>query len=124
MGYRSEVKIATTREGYDLMCDRIDFISEGLDSYPLMGRERKPDFFDEENGCVVFGWDDVKWYVGLLCDVTNVQEALGELDEQKIPYEFCRIGESWDDIEFRTSGDNENLAIHVEPSVAIEVVSS
>lgn len=61
------------------------------------------------------------WYVGLLCDVSNVVEALGELDEQEIPYEFCRIGEGWDDVEFRTNGDNEDLSIHVEPSVAIEV---
>ncbi len=121
MGYRSEVRIATTREGYDLMCDRVDFISEGLDGYPLMSSERQPDFFDEEDGCVVFGWDDIKWYVGLLCDVSNVVEALGELDEQEIPYEFCRIGEGWDDVEFRTNGDNEDLSIHVEPSVAIEV---
>lgn len=120
MGYRSEVRIATTREGYGLMCERIDFISEGLDSYPLMGSERQPDFFDEENGCVVFGWDDIKWN-GLFCDVANVIEALGELDEQEIPYEFCRIGEDWDDIEFRASGDNENLAIHVDPSVSIDV---
>ena len=51
MGYRSEVRIATTREGYDLMCDRVDFISEGLDSYPLMGSERQPDFFYETDDC-------------------------------------------------------------------------
>ncbi len=121
MGYRSEVRIAATREGYDLMCERVDAVSEGLDSYPLMGSDRQPDFFDEEDGCVVFGWDDIKWYEGLLCDVTNAAEALGELDEQDIPYEFYRIGESWDDIEFCTSGDNENLSIHAEPSVAIEV---
>lgn len=44
-----------------------------------------------------------------------------ELDEQEIPYEFCRIGEDWDDIEFRTTGDNEDLSIHVEPSVSIDV---
>lgn len=121
MGYRSEVRIATTREGYDLMCDRIDFISEGHDSYPLMGSERQPEFFDEENGTVVFGWDNIKWYVGLFCDVTNVVKALGELYEQEIPYEFCRIGESWDDIEFTTSGENDELALHIEPSVAIDV---
>lgn len=30
MGYRSEVKIATTREGYDQMCERVDALSEGL----------------------------------------------------------------------------------------------
>lgn len=121
MGYRSEVRIATTREGYDLMCDRIDFISEGHDSYPLMGSERQPEFFDEENGTVVFGWDNIKWYAGLFCDVTNVVEAMGELEEQEIPYEFCRIGEDWDDIELRTSGENDELALHIEPSVAIDV---
>lgn len=51
MGYRSEVRIATTREGYDLMCDRVDLISEGIDSYPLMGSERQPDFFYETDDC-------------------------------------------------------------------------
>ena len=121
MGYRSDVRIATTRDGYDLMCDRIDFISSGLNSLPLMGSNRRPGFFKEEGGCVVFGWDGIDWCVGLFCDVTNVEEALGELDEQGIPYEFCRIGEGWDDVEFRTNGDNEDLSIHVEPSVAIEV---
>ena len=121
MGYRSEVRIATTREGYDLMCDRIDFISSGLNSHPLMGSERRPDFFEEEEGCVVFGWDNIDWCVGLFCDVTNVAEALGELDEQEIPYEFYSVGEDWDVIEFRTSGENEELALHIEPSVAIDV---
>lgn len=125
MGYRSEVKIATTREGYDALLKIMDLKNKSKDvEYPLIGSDIDPGYFEEEGGSVVFGWDDIKWYVGLLCDVTNVEEALGELDEQEIPYEFCRIGESWDDIEFRTSGDNENLAIHVEPSVAIEVVSS
>lgn len=120
MGYRSEVRIATAREGYDLMCDRIDFISSGLNSHPLMGSERRPDFFKEESGCVVFGWDNIDWCVGLFCDVTNVVEALGELDEQEIPYEFYSVGDGRGDIEFCTFGHNEDLSIHVEPSVVIE----
>lgn len=33
------------------MCDRVDFISEGLDSYPLMGSERQPGFFYETDDC-------------------------------------------------------------------------
>ena len=45
MGYRSEVKIVTTREGYDQMCERVDTLSEGLGTSPLMGSCRKPDFF-------------------------------------------------------------------------------
>ena len=55
-------------------------------------REERYHDFDEEKGCVAFGWDSIKWN-NLFCDVANVIEALGELDEQEIPYEFCRIGE-------------------------------
>lgn len=76
MGYRSEVKIATTREGYDQMCERVDALSEGLGTSPLMGSCRQPDFFEESDGCVVFGWDYIKWYEGLLADVDNVADAL------------------------------------------------
>ena len=122
MGYRSEVKIVTTREGYDQMCERVDTLSEGLGTSPLMGSCRKPDFFEESDGCVVFGWDYIKWYEGLFADVSNVADALSEIDECGLPYEFCRIGESWDDIEFRPSCNNDELALHVEPSVAIEIV--
>ena len=111
MGYRSEVKIVTTREGYDQMCERVDTLSEGLGTSPLMGSCRKPDFFEESDGCVVFGWDYIKWYEGLFADVSNVADALSEIDECGLPYEFCRIGESWDDIEFRTSCNNDELAL-------------
>lgn len=94
MGYRSEVKIATTCEGYDQMCKRVDALSEGSGTSPLMGSRRKPDFFEESDGCVVFGWDYIKWYEGLLADVDNVADALNEINECGLPYEFCRIGES------------------------------
>ena len=116
MGYRSEVKIATTREGYDQMCERVDALSEDSGTSPLMGSCRKPDFFEESDGCVVFGWDYIKWYEGLFADVSNVADALSEIDERGFPYE------SWDDIEFRASCNNDELAVHVEPSVAIEIV--
>ena len=121
MGYRSEVRIATTREGYDLMCEKVDSLSDGLDRCPLMGTEQEPEFFDENDGCVVFGWDNVRWYEGMLVDVTNIVKALAELAAQEIPHEFCRIGETWDDIEFATSGENEDLSLHVEPVVYIDV---
>ena len=87
-----------------------------------MGSSCKPDFFEESDGCVVFGWDCIKWYEGLLADVGNVVDALSEIDECGIRSEFCRIGESWDDIEFRASCNNDELSLHVEPSVAIEIV--
>ncbi|WP_165249363.1 hypothetical protein [Adlercreutzia sp. ZJ141] len=122
MGYRSEVRIATTKEGYGQMCDRIELASAGFSTYPLMGPGRRPEFYEEDSDCVVFGWDSIKWYDGFLADVTNVTDALDKLEEDGVPYEFCRIGESWEDIEFRTVGNNDELTMHVEPSVYIEVL--
>lgn len=122
MGYRSDVRIATTREGYDLMCEHVDFASKGTGCYPLMGSKREPDFFDEEGGCVAFGWDGIKWDVGYYKDVTNVDAALRKLAEAGIPYEFCRVGEEYGDVEFSACGDNEMLSLHVEPVTCIDIV--
>lgn len=115
MGHKSKVRIATTREGYDLMCDRVDFISGGLPGDPLMGSTRQPDVFEEKNGCVLFGWNDIDWCVGLYCNVTNVVEALNELDEQEIPYEYYSINKSLDVFEFYASGKTPDLALRTSP---------
>ena len=122
MGYRSDVRIATTRDGYDRMCRFVDAASKDRKSYQLMGMRRQPEFYDEHDGCTVFGWDSIKWYEGSLPDVTVVCNALGELDKAEVPYEFCRVGESYDDIEFTSRNDNEALSMHVYPDVTIEIV--
>ncbi len=123
MGYRNEVKIATTREGYDALLEIMDLKSKsGNVEYPLIGSDIEPGYFEEEGGSVVFGWDSIKWYDGLYRSVDDVILALDEIGAKEHPYEFCRIGESWDDIEFRAVNENESLALHVEPSVAIEII--
>ena len=123
MGYRSEVKIATTREGYDALLEIMDLKNESVSvEYPLIGSDVKPGYLEEEGGTVVFGWDAVKWYDGLFREVDDVVEALAEIATKGHPYEFCRIGESWGDIEFSPANANASLALHVEPSVAIELI--
>ena len=125
MGYRSGVKIATTREGYNALLGIMDHKNESaFVDYPLIGTDIKPGYFEEENGTVVFGWDSIKWYDGLFREVDNLIEALAEIADNGYPYELCRIGESWDDIEFSTANDNETLSLHVEPSVAIEIIAN
>ena len=121
MGYRSDVRIATTCEGYDRMCGFVDAASEGRGTYPLMGSARQPEFYDEHDGCAVFGWDSIKWYEGCLPDVTAVCDALNELNKAGLPYEFCRVGESYDDIEFISRNDNDRLSMHVYPDVTVEI---
>ncbi|WP_165252860.1 hypothetical protein [Adlercreutzia sp. ZJ304] len=62
----------------------MDELSEGRDAYPLIGTEREPEFFEEQDGSVVFGWDWVKWYDGQLADVTDVSDALSEIADDGI----------------------------------------
>lgn len=121
MGYRSEVRIATTREGYERICKRVDDLGKSSNVYPLISTKVKPDFFDEEDGTVAFGWDHIKWYDGDYEDVTHVSKALAELEADGLPLEFCRVGESWDDIQFECHNDNDLLALHVEPTTSIDV---
>lgn len=121
MGYRSEVRIATTREGYERICRRVDELSARGDDYPLIGTNVSPDFFDEAGGCVAFGWDYIKWYDGDLDDVSNVSKALAEIEDDGLPVEFCRVGESWDDIQFECHNSNDELSLHVEPVTSIDV---
>ena len=121
MGYRSEVRIATTREGYERICRRVDELGKGSNVYPLIGTMVKPDFFDELGDSVAFGWDHVKWYDGDYEDVTNVSKALAEIEADRLPVEFCRVGDSWDDIQFECHNDNDLLALHVEPVTSIDV---
>ena len=123
MGYRSDVRIATTREGYERLCKHVDELSAGKNTCPLLGANRMPEFFEENDGSVAFGWDWVKWYDGTLVDVSNVTTALSSLIQDGVPCEFCRTGEKYDDIEFACYNENESLALHVEPSVSIETVS-
>lgn len=120
MGYRSEVKIATTQEGYERICRRVDELSIDHNCHPLIGEAIAPENFEQADGCVVFGWDFIKWYDTYL-DVINVTTALGELADEGIPYEFCRIGENWDDIEFSNCDDDGVLALHIEPDVTIGI---
>lgn len=50
MGFRSEVEIATTQSGYDMICKYVDELSAIREDYSLMGKDRQPEFFEKRNG--------------------------------------------------------------------------
>jgi len=54
--------------------------------------------------------------------VTNVMTALAEIEVDGLPYEFCRVGEEYDDIEFYCRNGNEALTLHVCPDTSISVL--
>lgn len=93
MGYRSQVALKTTTEGY-LLFKMFDDSIEAKEEKPLayMHIEKTP------TGFYKISHDDIKWYESYK-DIQNFMKMLDTLTEQDIPYKFIRIGEDEDDIE-------------------------
>lgn len=125
MGYRSSVTFVTTEEGYNRLvqeCDKLN--NERGITYPLLGSTIEPEELSHEEGCLIFGWPEVKWYstYGSVKVVENAYETIKELD---FPAERLIIGEAWGDVEFENCLGDPRLPVHVqprcEPVVVIEV---
>lgn len=95
MGYRSQVYLKTTTEGWILMKKMNDSI-ENPDNKPLQYAtvERT------KAGFYKITFDDIKWYDSYK-QVQNFNRVLVQCGDQDIPYSFIRIGEDTDDVEHR-----------------------
>jgi len=93
MGYRSEVYLKTTTEGWILMKKFNDSIATPEDK-PLYGAkvEQTSDGFYR----ISFSW--VKWD-DTYKSVQNFNEMMTQVSHKDIPFHFIRIGENYDDIE-------------------------
>ena len=99
MGYRSQVYLKTTTEGYLIIKRRNDSI-ENPDHRMLRYAEeikRTPAGFYRIWFC------DVKWYESTYAEIKQFMSALNDLVEQGIPYSFIRIGEDPTDIEYKVN---------------------
>ena len=99
MGYRSDVYLKTTTEGYLIIKRRNDSI-EKPEHRPLQYAEeikRTPAGFYKIWFC------DVKWYESTYEEIKQFMSALNDLVEQGIPYSFIRIGEDPTDIEYKVN---------------------
>ena len=99
MGYRSDVYLKTTTEGYLIIKRRNDSI-KNPDHRPLQYAEeikRTPAGFYKIWFC------DVKWYESTYEEIKQFMSALNDLVEQGIPYSFIRIGEDPTDIEYKVN---------------------
>ena len=105
MGYRSDVRIITSKKGFERLknyvSDRIAK-SNNPNIYNIMDDIE----FEYDNGySKYFGWNGVKWYYD---DVDFVMEGLEQLREEDMSYRFARIGENYDDYEEESyESDNE-----------------
>ena len=93
MGYRSEVYLKTTTEGWIVMKKYNDSLEKGYDQ-PLYGAEVNK----TASGFYKIEFHDVKWYDSYK-PVQHFNHALELMKEQDIPYSFIRLGEDTEDIE-------------------------
>lgn len=112
MGYRSDVRIRTTKEGLEIMKKFVEkYIEEkvpqekrnGYDYNLLNSAE-----ITEGSDCITLDWTDIKWYENCQGyeDVDAIMNSLDILDEKDIDYQYMRIGEENDDIDERWSINN------------------
>lgn len=95
MGYRSQVYLKTTTEGWIVMKKFNDSI-ENKEHQPLDGAEVNK----TKSGFYKISFDDVKWYDSYP-SVQNFNKVLDMYEEQDIPYSFIRLGEDTEDIEHK-----------------------
>lgn len=95
MGYRSQVYLKTTTEGF-LVIKRFNDSIENKEHRPLYGA----DVNKTESGFYKISFDDVKWYDSFK-EVENFMHTLDLLEEQEIPFSYVRLGEETNDIDHR-----------------------
>ena len=97
MGYRSQVYLKTTTEGWVLLKKFNDKIKEHDDQPLAYATVEKT-----SRGNYKITYEDLKWY-DTYTQVKNFNLVLDKFDDQEIPYSYIRIGEDTGDIEHRRS---------------------
>lgn len=95
MGYRSQIYLKTTTEGWLIMRKFNDSI-ERWDDKPLAYATVQR----TEKGNYKITYEDLKWYDSYE-QVINFNKVLDIYEEQDIPYSFIRLGEDTEDIEHK-----------------------
>lgn len=98
MGYRSDVYLKTTTEGYLIIKRRNDSI-ENPDHRMLRYAES---IKKTPSGFYRIDFDDIKWYESFE-EVKQFMGSLELLQEQDIPFSFIRIGEDPTDVEHKVN---------------------
>lgn len=110
MGYRSDVRIITSKKGFDELKKFTDnFLEEKNWKYGNLLDDSM--MIHENKFSKYFGWDSIKWYdyIDGYEDVSAIMDGLKHLEENDLSYRFARLGESLDDYEeFSYESDNED----------------
>lgn len=124
MGYRSDIRIVTSKKGYEVLRE---FVKKYLEEKDLDTKEYNLleclEVKAEDKEQIYFGWNSIKWYDG--CegyeDVDAIVQGIDHLGENEYSYRYMIIGESYDDIEEQYYDGEKDNNINLEyPSMIRE----
>lgn len=96
MGYRSEIRIITSKEGYEKLNEFVEQYLKDTEEDNLL---KECDIKNIGKEQCYFGWNDIKWRENDFKDVDAIMEGLNYLGENEYSYRYMRMGENYDDIE-------------------------
>ena len=119
MGYRSDIRIVTSKEGFEKLSEFVkNYLKENKEDYNLL---EECDIKQEGKEQCYLGWNCVKWYEYDYTDVDAIMKGLEHLGENEYSYRYMRIGENYDDIEEQSYDGEKDKEIYLEyPSMVRE----
>lgn len=108
MGYRSDVRIVVSKEGYELLKEFVEYYLKNnvkKEEINEMNLLKSVDIKTEGKDQVYLGWNYLKWYDGYK-DVDAIMEGLNYLEDNEHSYRYMIIGEDYTDVE-EMSNDGE-----------------
>ena len=99
VGYRSDVRIITTKKGYNELKKYTDkYLNDKKWDYGNLLDEVTIN--EETRYAKYLGWNNIKWYqYSDYEDVNAIMNGLDYLKENNFSYRYARIGENYDDYE-------------------------
>lgn len=118
MGYRSEIRIITSKEGYEKLNEFVEQYLKDTEEDNLL---KECDIKNIGKEQCYFGWNDIKWHENDFKDVDAIMEGLNHLGENEYSYRYMRIGENYEDIEEQFYDGEKDEDIYLEyPSMIRE----
>ena len=98
MGYRSDVRIITSKKGYEKLQKHVEkYLKDKKEDYNLL---ENSDLRYVSSKGVLIGWNSIKWYEWSdYAEVDSIMDGLNKLKDDDYSYRYARIGESYDDID-------------------------
>lgn len=121
MGYYSDIKLITTREGWAKLDEAVrkvvdseylaenNYLTDSTRIVPLNGGE-----------FVLAEWEGIQWEEYRFPEVRVFMDTLLHLDDD-IPYEFMRVGEDYNDVVYYHNSSNYDMpTLRIDVKIEVE----